>query len=115
MELFPETPGANRGTQANHQERHGIMDPNLVQATLRSCQSPSQGRGRHPLHLEREMVVYEPANRHSRRSWTMAMRRRGGAGLILLGGRLRGATRSTTIVADIQTAAGEEGASTPTS
>jgi hypothetical protein len=64
------------------------MDPNLVQATLSGYFASSHNRDRHPLHLEREMVVYKSADRGSHRSWMTAMRRWTGAGFILLGERI---------------------------
>ena len=64
------------------------MDPNFVQATLSGYFAGSHRRDRHPLHLEREMVVYKPTGDGWRRSWTTAMRRWTGAGLILLGERI---------------------------
>jgi hypothetical protein len=69
-----------------------MVDPNLVHATTADYLATSRRRDRHPLHLEREMVVYKPANARLRHAWAMALRRRSGAGLILLGERLQGTT-----------------------
>ena len=63
------------------------MDPNLLQAALHSCQVSSEKR---EWHLEREMAAYKPTETRPRHSWAMAVRRRAGAGLVLLGECLRG-------------------------
>jgi hypothetical protein len=64
------------------------MNPNFVQATLSGYFASSHRRDRHPLHFEREMVVYTPADSGSHRSWITAMRRWIGAGFILRGERI---------------------------
>lgn len=68
------------------------MDPNLLQATLRSCAS-SMSYDRHPQHLEREMVAYNRSSREHR-SWTVSIRRRSGAALIVFGEHLQGTAPS---------------------
>lgn len=65
-----------------------IMDPTFIQATLSGSFASSHDRDRHQLHLEREMVVYTPADRGSHRSWMTVPRIRIGAGFILLGERI---------------------------
>lgn len=64
------------------------MDPNFVQATLSGYFASAHDRDRHPLHLEREMVVYKPADRGAHRSWMTSMRFWMGAGFIRFGERI---------------------------
>lgn len=79
------------------------MDHNFLRATLLSHQVSSVERDRHPLHLEREMVLYKPAGAHPRRSRMTVMRRWAGARLVLLGQRLQTAPSTEPLTDPVST------------
>lgn len=82
------------GTVGYRRQGGTAMDPNVTQATLLATERErDRWTGPHPMHVEREMVAWNPTTARSRHFLLTALRRRLGTALILMGQRLQGAPR----------------------